>query len=211
MAAYSLQTRNAMTSPSRKPRIDRKTMQRIDRNRQKLETLRAAYEDDLSQILTTSNVYNAALFDLPIRMGRPIKPEVLPPRAAGNIELLKIPNFFHLTPQKVRRDTDALKALCNAWPSKIKRRPIRIYSRNYLYAGPSVAHPKSHFVKLEVNINDLPLNESARKRLMALAGNYYDAETNLLTLVGNKCPTRKQNREYVMYLLTALILESKKC
>lgn len=149
--AYSMQSRGPMASAGGRQRLDRKSLQRIDKNRNKLEAIRTAYDSNLSQIFTSSSVFNAALLQLPIRMGRPIKPEVLPPRAAGNIELLKIPNFFHLTPQKVRRDTDALTDLCTQWPEKLNNRPIRLYSRNYLYAGPSVAHPKSHTVKLEVN------------------------------------------------------------
>ena len=44
--------------------------------------------------------------------------------------------------------------------------------------------------------------------MIALSGQRYDPQTDEIKLIGEKCPTRKQNREYVMYLLKVLYLES---
>lgn len=44
--------------------------------------------------------------------------------------------------------------------------------------------------------------------MVQLAGKRYDEETDTITIVGKKCPTRKQNKEYVLYLLKVLYLES---
>ena len=51
-------------------------------------------------------------------------------------------------------------------------------------------------------------DDKAREKMIALAGRRYDASSNTLTLVGNRCPTRKQNKDYLMYLLKVLYLES---
>jgi small subunit ribosomal protein S35 len=34
---------------------------------------------------------------------------MMPPRAANNAELIKIPNFFHLTPSHIEKHCKALK------------------------------------------------------------------------------------------------------
>lgn len=44
--------------------------------------------------------------------------------------------------------------------------------------------------------------------MVNLAGKRYDKATDTITIVGKKCPTRNQNKEYVMYLLKVLYLES---
>lgn len=41
-----------------------------------------------------------------------------------------------------------------------------------------------------------------------LAGKRYKQVSDTLTLVGKRCPTREQNRDYVTYLLKVLYLES---
>ena len=44
--------------------------------------------------------------------------------------------------------------------------------------------------------------------MIQLAGPRYDTATDKLTLVGKRCPTRKQNKEYIMYLLKVLYIEA---
>jgi small subunit ribosomal protein S35 len=43
---------------------------------------------------------------------------------------------------------------------------------------------------------------------MRLVGDRYDIKTDVLTIVTENCPLRKQNYDYAMYLLTALYHES---
>lgn len=43
-----------------------------------------------------------------------------------------------------------------------------------------------------------------------MVGERYNEETDLLTIVTDRCPTSKQNYEYAMFLLTALYFESWK-
>ena len=61
---------------------------------------------------------------------------------------------------------------------------------------------------LQVSVKDLSLSSHARQKMIALSGQRHDPQTDEIKLIGDKCPTRKQNREYVMYLLKVLYLES---
>jgi len=105
-----------------------------------------------------------------------------------------------------------LVALCTEWPHNLDLSavPLRITTKNYLFAGPSLYHPGSRIVKLQVYLKDLVLDDHARKKLIELVEDRYDPETDELTIVADRCPTRKQNRDYAMYLLTVLYHESWK-
>ncbi|CAB3997993.1 28S ribosomal S35, mitochondrial, partial [Paramuricea clavata] len=87
-------------------------------------------------------------------------------------------------------------------------RPVRIITRNYLFAGPSLRHPKSHNVQLKIYLKDLTLDEHARKKMIELTGHRYNEENDELTITADRCPSRKQNRDYAMYLLNVLYHES---
>ena len=56
----------------------------------------------------------------------------------------------------------------------------------------------------DINFRD----EYAKKKFILLANEYYSKSSDSLVLSSDKCPTRKQNREYLMYLLKVLYLES---
>ncbi|XP_028397275.1 28S ribosomal protein S35, mitochondrial-like [Dendronephthya gigantea] len=169
---------------------------------------------DWPSFYSTASSYNSWLVPLPLRMGRSRHNKVggLPNRDMGNVELLKIPNFFHLTPPAIERHCKALKDLCTAWPKKKQEthRPVRIITNNYLFAGPSLRHPKSHVVQLKIYLKDLTLDDHARKKLIELAAHRYNVENDELTIIADRCPTRKQNRDYALYLLNVLYHESWK-
>lgn len=59
-------------------------------------------------------------------------------------------------------------------------------------------------------MSHLELDAHAKDKLLRLVGDRYDQETNEMTIVTDRCPTRKQNYEYAMFLLTALYYESWK-
>lgn len=44
--------------------------------------------------------------------------------------------------------------------------------------------------------------------MIRLVGERYDEESDILTIVTDRCPTRKQNYDYGIYVLTALYHES---
>ena len=77
-----------------------------------------------------------------------------------------------------------------------------------MFPSHDVRHTESRIVKLIVALADLSLTVHARNKMIQLAGRRYDSETDTVTIVGKRCPTRKQNKQYAMYLLKVLYLES---
>ena len=77
-----------------------------------------------------------------------------------------------------------------------------------MFPSHDVRHTESRIVKLRVTLTDLSLTDHARNKMIQLAGRRYDSGTNTVTVVGKRCPTRKQNKQYAMYLLKVLYLES---
>lgn len=163
---------------------------------------------DWSSVFQAAQPFDPFLVPLPLRMGRPPAGE-LPPPAVNNAELLKITNFLHLTPPAIEKQCAALKSLCTPWP-KHPWMPVRITTRNYVFPHHNIRHGGATIVKLKVSPAALSLNERAHKKMISLAGPRYNPETDTITLTGKRCPTRKQNRDYVMHLLVVLYMESKK-
>lgn len=175
-------------------------------------------QTEWSNVYETASPYNKYVVPLELRMGRENQMQRtgqlgrVPLSVEGNIELLKISNFFHLTPPAIKKHCEALVEFCTPWPKKFKQKdyPLRITSINHLYSGPSIRHPDSKKVKLQVYLQDLHLKKSERNKLILLVGDRYNPNNDELTIIADKCPTRKQNREYANYLLTALCVESMK-
>lgn len=57
-------------------------------------------------------------------------------------------------------------------------------------------------------MSSLHLDSHAKDKLLRLVKERYDAETDILTIVSERCPLRKQNLDYAMYLLNVLVSES---
>lgn len=167
---------------------------------------------DWPSVWPTPQSWNSSLIPLPILMGRhhQNREVTIPRNPRGNIELLKITNFLHLTPPAIERHVKGLKDYCTKYPDDVKDRPIRITYCNYVFDGPSLRHPQSRIVKLQVYLRDLVLNKRAKQKMIKLAGPRYNKENEELTLLIDSCPTRKQNKEYAYYLLTTLYREAWK-
>lgn len=54
----------------------------------------------------------------------------------------------------------------------------------------------------------MPLDKHARDKFLRLVGERHDPESDVVTIVTDRCPLRAQNLEYAQYLLTALFHES---
>lgn len=52
------------------------------------------------------------------------------------------------------------------------------------------------------------MNEHSKDKLLRLVKDRYDPKTGVLTIVAERCPLRKQNLDYAMYLLNVLVSES---
>lgn len=55
------------------------------------------------------------------------------------------------------------------------------------------------------------MDEHARDKIVRLVGDRYEEESDMLTIVVDRCPTKKQNYDYALYVLTALYHESNVC
>ncbi|KAJ8269806.1 hypothetical protein COCON_G00124130 [Conger conger] len=178
--------------------------------------LKMAVDQDWTSVYPTAAPFKSGSVPLSVRMGYPMKRGV-PPDRKGNLELIKIPNFLHLTPAAIKKHCEALKPFCTEWPQALDSDarceelfPIRLQTRAFLFAGMSQRQPQARVVRLTVKLSSVNLDDHARKKLIKLAGVRYDKETDTLTLNADRCPLRKQNTDYAMYLLTVLYHESWK-
>uniref|UniRef100_A0A8C3XUN9 Mitochondrial ribosomal protein S35 n=2 Tax=Chelydra serpentina TaxID=8475 RepID=A0A8C3XUN9_CHESE len=179
-------------------------------------TEKMAVDQDWSNVYPTAAAFNPSSVPLPIRMGYPVKRGVPPPKE-GNLELIKIPNFLHLTPPAIKKHCTALKDFCTEWPTVLdsdekceQHFPIEIETVDYVSAGLSVRNPKARVVTLRVKLSKLNLDDHAKKKLIKLVGERYCKDTDMLTITTDRCPLRRQNYDYGMYLLTVLYHESWK-
>ena len=99
------------------------------------------------------------------------------PSKHANAELMKIPNFLHLTPPVIKDHCSAISKFCTEWPAALdteeeieKHFPITITASDYLNSSSSIRDRRSRIVQLRVNINSLPLDDHARDKLIRLVG-----------------------------------------
>uniref|UniRef100_A0A8C9ICF9 Mitochondrial ribosomal protein S35 n=1 Tax=Piliocolobus tephrosceles TaxID=591936 RepID=A0A8C9ICF9_9PRIM len=179
-------------------------------------TEKMAVDQDWPSVYPVAAPFKPSAVPLPVRMGYPVKKGV-PLTKEGNLELLKIPNFLHLTPVAIKKHCEALKDFCTEWPAALdsdekceKHFPIEIDSTDYVSSGPSVRNPRARVVVLRVKLSSLNLDDHAKKKLIKLVGERYCKTTDVLTIKTDRCPLRRQNRDYAVYLLTVLYHESWK-
>lgn len=177
---------------------------------------RLSEKQEWSNVWPASRTFHPATVPLPLHMNYidDIKPA--PPIGKfNNPELLKIPNFLHLTPPAVKKHCDALRKFCTKWPEALKTDedcrkhfPLSILTKDFVFSGPSIRWPEARIVELSLKISDLKLDEHASDKLKRLLRHRYNSETDLITIRVDSCPVRKQNYEYGKYLLTAAYFES---
>ncbi|CAG2108966.1 unnamed protein product [Medioppia subpectinata] len=142
---------------------------------------------------------------------------ILPAGKYHNPELLKIPNFLHLSPLAIQKHCQALKRFCTKWPAGLdtdekcdKHFPLQIKTQEFAFSGTSIRWPDYRIVELSIKMCDLPLDSHATDKMKRLLRERYNKKTDTITITASKCPTRKQNYEYAVYLLTAVYFESLK-
>lgn len=72
---------------------------------------RQATDQDWGNVWPAPRSFHPATVPLAVRQGYPAKGQA-PPDKWGNAELMKIPNFLHLTPPVIERQCEALKSEC---------------------------------------------------------------------------------------------------
>uniref|UniRef100_A0A3Q3N393 Mitochondrial ribosomal protein S35 n=1 Tax=Mastacembelus armatus TaxID=205130 RepID=A0A3Q3N393_9TELE len=111
-------------------------------------------DQDWTAVYPAATPFRANAVPLPVRMGYPVKRGV-PAEKKGNLELIKIPNFLHLTPAAIKKHCKALKPFCTEWPAALETDakcdehfPIKVESRDYVSAGLSLRNPLARIVHL---------------------------------------------------------------
>ncbi|KAG0730320.1 28S ribosomal protein S35, mitochondrial [Chionoecetes opilio] len=173
-------------------------------------------DQDWGNVWPAARTFSPATVPFPVRQGYPASGKPTPDKW-GNAELMKIPNFLHLTPPVIKRQCEALKKFCTTWPARLetatkqeKHFPVTISKSSYLHSSPTVRDSKARIVTLQVSLKSLELDQHGRDKLLRLVGERYQAASDRLTLVADRCPLSKQNYEYCQYLMTVLYNESVK-
>lgn len=174
-----------------------------------------AIDQDWGAVWPGPKTFHPATVPLPLRQGYTPKKHQVPPGKFANAELMKIPNFLHLTPPVIKQQCEALKQFCTPWPKaldteeKMKQHfPVDYISSDYCHALPTIRNPLSRIVTVQFKLATLTLDKHAKDKFLRLVGERYNPDTDVLTLVTDRCPLKKQNYDYAMYLLTALYHEA---
>jgi len=177
---------------------------------------RMSPEQDWTAVWPTAQVFKPSVVPLPLRAGRSSGKAVgyVPLSKYANVELLKINNFLHLTPPAIEKHCQAIKKFMTKFPEEVKNHevkkqffPLEITTSSFCFSGPAVRHPDSRICTMAVKLSDLSLSEKARNKLILLLKHRYNRRNDTMTIVTDRCPTRKQNTEYALYLLNVLYHE----
>jgi len=142
-----------------------------------------------------------------------------PPNMYGNLELMKISNFLHLTWDHIKSHCEILKReFCTYLPKNDEKfeeilesdLPVEIKTVDYVYDSPTDFDERTNGVTLKVSIDKFKLSKLEEKKLISLLRENYCSKTNKMVIFSDKCPMRQQNIEYCFFLMRVLYLESKK-
>jgi len=172
-------------------------------------------DQDWVSVWPTAQSFKASVVPLPLRQG--YNEKGAPPGKFGNLELMKIPNFLHLTPPAIKRHCAAIKKFCTPWPKALntdnaceQHFPIKVITSDYCHSGPSIRDLRARIVTMQLKLSSLELDKHAKDKFMRLVEERYHPESDTLTIITDRCPLRKQNYDYSLYLLTALYHEAWK-
>lgn len=172
-----------------------------------------AIDQDWGNVWPGPRTFHPAVVPLPIRQG--FVDKGAPPGKIANTELMKIPNFLHLTPPVIKRQCEALKKFCTPWPKGLetdekceKHFPVEVISSDYCHSSPTIRDPLARIVTVRFKLSNLELNPRAKDKFLRLIGEKYDEETDTVAIVTDRCPLKQQNYDYAMYLITACYHES---
>lgn len=174
-------------------------------------------DQDWPSVWPVPKTFSPSAVPLPLRQSYEEK-NYNPPRGKyANTELLKIPNFLHLTPLAIERHCEALKKFCTKWPEGLETDeevrahfPITVITRDFVHSAPTIRDVRARIINLKINIQDLKLKPKDKDKFIRLATHRYNKMTGELSLIVSACPLKKQNTDYAEYLLTALYFESLK-
>jgi small subunit ribosomal protein S35 len=77
-------------------------------------------DQDWGSVWPAPRTFHPAVVPLPVRQGVVHTKRQVVPAKHANAELMKIPNFLHLTPPVIRKHCAALKRFCTRWPAGLE-------------------------------------------------------------------------------------------
>ena len=81
---------------------------------------------------------------------------------------------------------------------------------DYLNSSSSLRDFRARVVTIQFKLSSLFLDPVSQDKFLRLIGEErYDIETDTVSITVDRCPYRKQNREYCEYLINALYYESR--
>lgn len=176
---------------------------------------------DWTNVWPAAQSFKHSVVPLPVRQGY-VKGlnenQGYPPGKYNNLELMKIPNFLHLTPVHIKNHCKNIKKFCTEFPEKLMYAkeshlktlfPLEVIESDYCFAGPSLRDGRARKITVKVNMSSLKLDDHAKDKMIRLLGHRYDKKFDEFTITTDSCPTKKQNYDYAMYLLTVLYHESQ--
>lgn len=170
-----------------------------------------AVDQDWGAVWPGPRSFQPATVPLPLRQGWVPLNNKAPPGKFANAELMKIPNFLHLTPPVISRQCEALKKFCTPWPKGLETEekqeahyPVNVISSDYVHGLPTIRNPLSRIVNYQFKLARLNLDKHARDKFLRLVGERYNSETDVLTITTDRCPLKQQNYDYAVYLLTGV-------
>jgi len=172
-------------------------------------------DQDWGSVWPAARTFHPAVVPLPIRQGVvQNKSQVIPSKYA-NAELMKTPNFLHLTPPVIKKHCDAIKKFCTPWPKGLEHEadldrhfPLEVITSDHLNASSSIRDRRARIVCFKFKLASLELDSHARDKFIRLVQDRYSHDTDVVTIVVDRCPHRAQNVDYGNYLMTALYHES---
>ena len=87
--------------------------------------------------------------------------------------------------------------------------PIQEITSDYLNSSSFLRDFCAQVITFQFKLSSLFLDPTSREKFERLVGDRYNADTDLVTITVDRCPYRKQNREYCEYLIKALYYESR--
>ena len=124
-----------------------------------------------------ARTFHPAVVPLPVRQGVVHQKAQVVPSKHANAELMKIPNFLHLSPPVVKMHCAALAQFCTPWPQGLDTEedieahfPLTLTYSDYLNSSSSIRDRRSRIVQMKINIKSLPLDDHAKDKLIRLVG-----------------------------------------
>lgn len=120
-------------------------------------------DQEWDAVWTGPRSFHPATVPLPMRQG--YTPKGVPaPGKFANAELMKIPNFLHLTPPVIKKQCEVLKQFCTEWPKGLETEekcnehfPIEVITSDYCHALPTIRNPLSRIVTTKVSVDPMRL------------------------------------------------------